>query len=1115
MSLASDGFGGLAGAAAAELHLKMSKKIAQLTKVIFHLNTRNEDFQSDFAHAKHAHARELAQLTQDAAAKMRQLHEQLQAQSRAAQLAERRADSERQQAQHQLAELQRRAGAGQSAAEQSFRQRVAQLETQVEATERAFSDRAQQLVRLAESQQQSASQSASAALAAARSAHAAAVTELAAKKDDEITQLVTASNAKFNQMLAEQLRAHDALRDASAASVAALEQQLGAAKSEHAAQAAAAEKAARSQFDEMTHRLVSKTETVLADAEQLRGHEAKLRAEKEALLQTQSELQRRLKQLELQVAQAQQEAQSARRDADAHTQRQQQLLSAGAERIDELACELGALKKTLQTQDEALRQAQQALAIAQLETLQHSASLSEKDALLRQHAQERELQLAELHAAAQRSQHQRALAETELQARIRALEALAEAAARDRGDASAKLVASELQRTQLQAALADWQAKSDESDRRARQLERERVELGAAHAAALQRQQSEADAQLHALELELQQRSSEALAGAVAQLKSEHAKALGDLKAAADAAQLPLTLEVANLAAQLKTLQGEAAAADKELRALRARAADLSAQLKREQEKLASALSDKDAQLKASERARREKEDALAKQLRELGDQREAATKKLTAEKEQLQLQHSQTLAALAREHEAKLKRLSETSEVQAQAQLVSQAHELTDQYERLVAALKGDLLVLQTQLEREAHDAQETQRVALESRSLDHEGHVGSVLRLVAQLEAQCQREEEAAQLQLRASREQHAEELEQLAARLAAESRHRLESAHKDTELRVAQLITSHRDALEQRSQHHALALKELGDRLETQRWSELLALRTETTQHARELAAQKDRERADALREAQARHDAAVGSLQSQAEQLQSQLAQTARELSSSVRAAERLSSALDAKTKEAAERVAALERAGREQVETLKRAAKQDMDRLLEENLAETKLLSDQFEETRRLMADKVTLLKQAVAEWEERYARRESRPEDVSRLAELGRLVAEKDALVRQTLDEMAYFKRELLNREEMYNKMFARAPNVGVLNVLKPHVQLQAQMQAPTPQGGLGLGGSAAPQTKRKTKPAHAGGGPETQAQELQRRNSERASSSSGTGIKKSLPPLQNNQVAM
>lgn len=1114
--MSGEGFGGLAGAAAAELHLKMSKKIAQLTKVIFHLNTRNEDFQSEFAHAKHAHARELAQLTQDAATKLRLLHEQLRAQTSAAQLAERRADAERQQLQHEMAQFQLQVRATQNAAELSFRQRVAQLEAQVDASQRAFSERAQQLARLAETQQQAASLSSSSALAAARSAHEAQLEELQVKKNDEATQLVTASNAKYNQMLAEQLRAQDALRDA----CAALEQQLAHLKSEHEAQAAAAEKAARERFDLMKHQLVSKMETVLADAEQLRGHETKLRQEKEALLLTQSELQRQLKQLELQVAKAQQEAQSVRKDADATAQRLQQLLAAGTEKIDALALELETLRKALQTRDQALRQAQKDLEAAQLETLQRSASLSEKDALLRQQTQERELQLANARAEAQTHQQQRALAETNLQRRIQVLEAQVETATKELAGLRATLATCEAQRALLQKekekTLDDLKAKSDEGDRNTLELKRlhasERAEMVAAHTQAMQQQQVEMETKLHALKMQLTQHSSDSLEKAVAQLKSEHAKAANDAKAAADAAQQALKQEVARLETQLKALQSDAAAKDKELAELRAKVCELTAQLRRDHDKLTSALSEKEAQLKASEKVRKEKEDALLKQIKELGGQRESAAKKLASEKEQLQLQHSQTLVALARDHDAKLKTLRDEWETQTQLELHTQTKQLTEHYEHLLATLRGDLLALQTQLEREAGEAQDAQRSLRESRLLDHECYRGSMLRHLSRVAAERQREEQSSQLRMRATLDQHAEELEKLGDRLRKEKQQLLAKAQADADARSAQLIANHREDLEQRYQQHALATKELHERLEAKHHSEVLAIRADNTQKTRELTAQKDRERAEALREAQSRHDDAFDTLQKQAEHSQSSLTQKILELNSSTRDNERLRSAVDAKTKEMAEKVAALERASREHIETLKKAAKQDMDRLLEENLTETKLLSDQFEETRRLMTDKIALLKQAVSEWEERYARRESRPEDVNRIAELERLVVEKEALVRQTLDEMAYFKRELLNREEMYNKTFARAPNVGVLNVLKPHVQMQAQMQA-----GLALGGGTAPQTKRKTKPAHVVGGPEVQGGDLQRRNSERASSSGSSGgtVKKSLPPLQNNQVAM
>jgi soluble cytochrome b562 len=48
----------------------MSKKIAQLTKVIYHLNTRNEDHQSELEAMAYQHQMEIQQLALDAANKI-------------------------------------------------------------------------------------------------------------------------------------------------------------------------------------------------------------------------------------------------------------------------------------------------------------------------------------------------------------------------------------------------------------------------------------------------------------------------------------------------------------------------------------------------------------------------------------------------------------------------------------------------------------------------------------------------------------------------------------------------------------------------------------------------------------------------------------------------------------------------------------------------------------------------------------------------------------------------------------------------------------------------------------------------------------------------------------
>jgi predicted nucleic acid-binding Zn-ribbon protein len=68
---------------------------------------------------------------------------------------------------------------------------------------------------------------------------------------------------------------------------------------------------------------------------------------------------------------------------------------------------------------------------------------------------------------------------------------------------------------------------------------------------------------------------------------------------------------------------------------------------------------------------------------------------------------------------------------------------------------------------------------------------------------------------------------------------------------------------------------------------------------------------------------------------------------------------------------------------------------------------------------------------------EKILNRESRREDLEKIRQLQEDMVAKDLLVQQTKEEMLYFKREMLNREESYNTKFNRTPNVGVMNVLK------------------------------------------------------------------------------
>lgn len=58
-----------------DLHHKMSKKIAQLTKVIYHLNTKNEDHAMEVEQLNANHQVEIQQILRDAANRINKFKE--------------------------------------------------------------------------------------------------------------------------------------------------------------------------------------------------------------------------------------------------------------------------------------------------------------------------------------------------------------------------------------------------------------------------------------------------------------------------------------------------------------------------------------------------------------------------------------------------------------------------------------------------------------------------------------------------------------------------------------------------------------------------------------------------------------------------------------------------------------------------------------------------------------------------------------------------------------------------------------------------------------------------------------------------------------------------------
>eukprot|EP01064_Diplonema_japonicum_P005150 TRINITY_DN13454_c0_g1_i1.p1 TRINITY_DN13454_c0_g1~~TRINITY_DN13454_c0_g1_i1.p1 ORF type:complete len:1085 (+),score=346.47 TRINITY_DN13454_c0_g1_i1:317-3256(+) len=89
------------------------------------------------------------------------------------------------------------------------------------------------------------------------------------------------------------------------------------------------------------------------------------------------------------------------------------------------------------------------------------------------------------------------------------------------------------------------------------------------------------------------------------------------------------------------------------------------------------------------------------------------------------------------------------------------------------------------------------------------------------------------------------------------------------------------------------------------------------------------------------------------------------------------------------------------------------------------------LTDEFTAVQAAMKQKHQDLLVKVAELEYQYANRESRDEDVSRINQLIVEISSKDEALIKAFNELRWYKLELVNREENYNRVFGRQPTVA------------------------------------------------------------------------------------
>nr|XP_039263770.1 protein FAM184A-like [Styela clava] len=137
--------------------------------------------------------------------------------------------------------------------------------------------------------------------------------------------------------------------------------------------------------------------------------------------------------------------------------------------------------------------------------------------------------------------------------------------------------------------------------------------------------------------------------------------------------------------------------------------------------------------------------------------------------------------------------------------------------------------------------------------------------------------------------------------------------------------------------------------------------------------------------------------------------------------------------------------------RRREDDLSRKFQREQDKMEAESLRQKQALVGEFNRATESLKDKISSLNIALQEAEDRFSRRESRPEDLRTIKELKQLVHDKEVQMQKLIDDKKYYQLELVNRETNFNKVFSTSPNVGVLNPLNVQQKKKGDKPPPVP----------------------------------------------------------------
>lgn len=1007
-----------------ELHIKMSKKIAQLTKVIYALNTKNDEHEAGLQNMKETHEEEMQQVLMETKKKLNHFQAQL---SQEKKLRQRIKDLEtalagqeqhRQSALAEFADFKKNAEEKESMLKAEQSQKILSLSEDLLDVKRNFEFKLNQFEKTKE--------------------------VLEAERVKQLKEL----EEKYQHELEILKRSQEDHQSGSLEERRKLEEKFG----EEISRLKSENDKLCLQRDELSKDYDAKLEKLQAFHERelaaLRDGEAEKQSKnwkereqalKEEFSEKERNLLKKLDDFKIQVSVVEDELEAYK-----------EKLNGAEEKLSSQASQFQTMKEQMRTsRDEAsrsmikLKEVEGELAAARTRCEEQAQELVKKSGLLGS------LEATKLSNEAAIQDHKAALAKLEdkiswMEAERKSLESSQQSLSQEQSH----------QLKSLEKALEDMSIE--------KQVMKERFER---ELAALRTSGSDVETKLveeHQKEMkELQERLEKERKEEKNKREDEMKKLQEELEKTLDETTTQLTQERDSVKEQLEKLRDELTT---KLKRAEDDARKLSNILQERDQGLGSANSHIDNLQKNNSQLKTEI-DLMQKELREAN--KEVLSLKSSLEKAKHRL--ATEVAAITEESTKKLETLSSdldekwTETLRRECEKLRQ--ELTDQHLEDKNAAIEQLSILKDQEMGEARQGWQQKVTELLKEISQLQANLSSksdsAKAEVADLQRRTDSEINKLKFDLAAAIENHQREIQVLQKSLEDEKEN-LSQKHKEEMMQLeAKLTRLHDEAITNQIEEHKRSVKALQLEAEESRRAEidvrlmehkrsLDKLRLELTQrHSAEMdqltrahktqmaAARMELERAIELKQQQERAD------KSRMEELQDDVTQRDRHISKLEEDIQRLKEdisstkeEIDFKAQEIMRVQTDAERRIRQQKEDLAQSHQQQLDDQSAEHLRETQGMLAEFNRAQDMLKDKISALQIMLEEAEDKYKNRESRDEDLEMIAYLKEMMSEKEQMLSKLNEEKRFFQLELINRETNFNKVFNTQPNVGILNPL-------------------------------------------------------------------------------